>query len=67
MTAAESLHPERIWISPTKLWNATQQMTGEERDRLLESVQDLAEKRDVVSLTKYDFIRVGRYPDIRWD
>ena len=56
----------RVWFHPAKLWAATERMPPTEVEALMEHLQWLAEKNDVVALRKYDFIRVGEYRDVQW-
>ena len=58
--------PIRVWFHPAKLWQATAKMSAAETDALIESLGKLAERGDYAALEKYDFIRIGAYPEIHW-
>jgi hypothetical protein len=66
MNLAQEPSPTRVWFHPSKLWQATEKMSKAEADAFLENVYALAERRDFAALQHFDFIRVGRYSDIRW-
>jgi hypothetical protein len=50
---------ERIWFSPPKFWAATKGVPPEEADDILDEVLQLAAKRDLNVLQKFEFIRIG--------
>ncbi len=49
-----------IWFHPAKFWGATRAMSREELDQFMDRIMDLAERRDLESLRRFDFITIGR-------
>ena len=56
MTSAE---PEPIWFNPPKFWAATQDMSPQQVDALMDTLFFLAEVRNLEALRKFDFIGIG--------
>ena len=54
-------YPVRIWFHPTKFWAATTGMSRADADKLFKEVYQLADKKDLGELAKYDFVTVGAY------
>lgn len=51
--------PEPIWFDPPRFWAATKDMPQTQVDQLMDTVYELAEKRDLNALREFDFIHVG--------
>jgi hypothetical protein len=49
---------QRVWLVPQKFWSATEEMSAEEVEKLIEHLMFLSAERDFDSLQKFDFIRV---------
>ncbi|HVZ60743.1 MAG TPA: hypothetical protein VG892_08155 [Terriglobales bacterium] len=52
-------YPQRIWFNPPKFWRATQGMSKEEVDRIMDRVWTLAERHDFAGLGQFNFIHIG--------
>ncbi len=50
--------PPSIVFDPYKFWQATQEMSRDDLDRLMERVVKLAEEGDLEGLRRFDFIRI---------
>ncbi len=57
MTASQDI---RLWLIPQRFWAVTRNMDKVQADTLMEQVIELAEKRDVEALRKFDFVVVDR-------
>ena len=51
---------EKIWFNPPIFWAATQGMSSDEADALLDTVLTLAERRDLNTLRQFNFITIGK-------
>ncbi len=52
-------YPDRVWLYPPKFWAATQSMSKEEVDVLMDRLWTMAEQCDTAGLSQFDFIQVG--------
>ncbi|HUN88525.1 MAG TPA: hypothetical protein VMU28_07020 [Terriglobales bacterium] len=57
MTSSQDV---RLWLIPQRFWATTRNMDKVQADNLMEKVIELAEKRDVEALRKYDFVWIDQ-------
>lgn len=57
MTSSQDV---RLWLVPQRFWAVTRNMDKVQAENLMQQVMDLAEKRDVEALRKFDFVVVDR-------
>ena len=56
----QSSQDVRLWLVPQRFWAVTRNMNQVQADNLMQQVMELAEKRDVEALRKFDFVVVDR-------
>jgi hypothetical protein len=56
---------EKLWVLPTRYWSATNNMTREQIDRMVEQILECADRGDVEALQKYDFLSFED-PYLQW-
>jgi len=57
MTSSQDI---RLWLVPQRFWAVTRNMDKVQADSLMEKVMELAERRDVEALRKFDFVVIDR-------
>jgi len=50
---------KQVWFNPPKFWSATEKMSKQEADSLMERVYALAEKHEFEQLRQFGFISIS--------
>ena len=56
---------EKVWIDPPKYWEATKNMTAEQRQDLMTTIEVLLSVGDAEQLRRFDFVMLEN-PYLRW-
>jgi hypothetical protein len=55
----------KLWVLPPKFWTATEHMTENEVDSMMQNILDLAESGDAEALGQIEFLSLED-PYLRW-
>jgi hypothetical protein len=56
---------KKLWVFPPKYWAATERMTEDEKERIIQKILDLAERGDTQALKQFDFLSFEESSSLR--